>query len=83
MAKEVFMIDVHCNKCQTFLYRYQKEGGGELVKCYVDKIVEDATNGDLCCPKCDGQFARNAIIHNRPAHKIIGGKVYVKGHHGK
>jgi len=83
MKSDTYTIAVHCNKCGVILYRYKKEGGGTLIKCYVDMIIEDYTNGDLKCPKCSQQFARNAIIHNRPAHKIIGGKVFVKGHHGK
>lgn len=75
-------IDVYCTKCRTRLYRYRKEGLGHLLKCYIDNILEDYTNGDLKCPKCGQQFARHAIIHNRPAHKIIQGKVFVKGGHG-
>jgi DNA-directed RNA polymerase subunit M/transcription elongation factor TFIIS len=83
LKKDTYTIAVHCNNCRSILYRYKKEGGGTLIKCYVDMIIEDYTNGDLKCPKCNQEFARNAIIHNRPAHKIIGGKVFVKGHHGK
>lgn len=81
--KNVFTIDIHCARCTTKLYRYKKEGGGELIKCYVDMIMEDYTCGDLKCPKCRQAFARDAIVHNRPAHKIIRGKVFVRGHHGK
>ncbi len=78
-----YTITIICAKCQTELYRYKKEGGGELIKCYVDNILEDHTKGDLHCPKCNEQFARLAMVHGRPAHKIIGGKVIVRGHHGK
>ena len=42
-------------------------------------ILEDHTKGDLKCPKCGQQFARKKVIHNKPANKIIQGKVYVKG----
>lgn len=79
---KAYTIAVHCNSCQTKLYRYKKEGGGHLLKCYVDMIMSDYTNGDLKCPSCEQEFARHAIIHNRPAHKIIQGRVFVKGHHG-
>jgi len=79
MAK-VFKIDIHCSKCNTSLYKYQKDAPGHLVKCYVDRIIEDYTRGDMKCPSCGQQFARYAIIHNRPSHKIIQGKVYIKGH---
>ena len=81
-AKE-FVIKILCAKCHTLLYVYRKEGAGALVKCYVDGIMEDRTKGDLKCPQCDQQFARLASYHNRPTHKIIQGKVIVKGHCGK
>ena len=82
MKKNTYIIAVHCNACRTLLYRYKKEGGGHLLKCYADMIMSDYTKGDLRCPSCGQEFARNAIIHNRPAHKIIRGRVFVKGHHG-
>lgn len=77
-----YAIAVHCAKCKELLYRYKKEGAGTLIKCYVDMITKDFTNGDLKCHKCGQEFARHAVIHNRPAHKIIRGKVFVRGHHG-
>jgi uncharacterized protein (DUF2225 family) len=60
------------------LYKYLKEGRGHLIKCYKDNILQDFTNGDLKCPKCGEKFAREAIIHGRPAYKIIQGKVFTK-----
>lgn len=79
---KIYTITVQCAKCKTALYRYKKEGAGKLIKCYVDMITQDHTDGDLKCPKCGQEFARHATIHNRPAHKIIQGKIIVKGHHG-
>ncbi|MDP6560265.1 MAG: hypothetical protein QF619_09145, partial [Candidatus Binatia bacterium] len=55
-----------------------KGGDGGLVKCLVEKIVEDRTNGDLKCPKCKQEFARFQMVGNQPYHKIIQGKVYTK-----
>lgn len=80
--EKTYTIAVHCAKCNSQLYRYKKEGAGTLIKCYTDMIMEDYTKGDLKCHKCGQKFARYAIIHNRPANKIIRGKVFVKGHHG-
>ena len=77
---QIYTITLYCSKCDTFLYKYQKEGPGKLIKCYVNRIVEDGTKGDLRCPSCGQEFARLARIHNRPAHKIIQGKVIVRGH---
>lgn len=72
-------ISIHCLGCRTLLYRYAKGGTGGLVKCFVERIVEDRTRGDLRCPECDQQFARPISIGGRPAHKIIQGKVFTRG----
>ena len=72
-------ISIHCLKCRTLLYRYRKGGTGGLVKCFVERIVEDRTRGDLRCPECRQEFARPICIGGRPAHKIIQGKVYTRG----
>jgi hypothetical protein len=39
---------------------------------------EDYTNGDLKCPNCGEQFARERMIHGKPAYKIVQGKVFMK-----
>ena len=31
--------------------------------------------GEWQCPECQATFARNALIHGRPALKLVGGKV--------
>lgn len=72
-------ISIHCAKCRVLLYKYHKGGRGGLVKCFLDRIVEDRTVGDLRCPVCGREFARAQTIQGRPAHKIIQGKVYTKG----
>ena len=71
-------IKVFCRNCHTLLYKYHKDKPGHLIKCYKDRIKQDYTKGDLKCPKCGEQFARKAIIHAKPANKIIQSKVYVK-----
>jgi len=72
------IIKVYCKNCKTLLYKYQKEKPGHLIKCYKDRIVEDYTKGDLRCPCCKQIFARETMIHGKPANKIIQGKVFVK-----
>ena len=72
-------ISIHCAKCRTLLYRYKKGGSGGLVKCFVERIVEDHTRGDLRCPDCGQEFARPIVITGRAAHKIIQGKVFTRG----
>lgn len=72
-------IAIHCSRCRTLLYRYRKRGTGGLVKCYVERIVEDRTAGDLRCPSCNQVFARERMMSGKPVHKIIGGKVFTRG----
>lgn len=71
-------IKIYCANCRTLLYKYHKAGSGHLVKCFVKRIKEDNTNGDLKCPDCGQQFARRRMIRGQPANKIIQGKVFVK-----
>ena len=71
-------VDVYCKACDTHLYKYRKGGKGKLVKCYEERITEDFTEEDCICPGCLKQFARKALIHGKPAMKMIGGKVYMK-----
>ncbi len=66
---DVTVVYSHCAKMQI------QGGKGSLVKCFVERIVEDATAGDLKCPECGTEFARPAMIRGKPANKIIGGKV--------
>ena len=72
-------IKVYCSNCSTILYKYYKAGNGFLVKCYKERIKEDYTDGDLKCPNCGADFAKERMIHGKPANKIIQGKVYVRG----
>ncbi|KAK9794313.1 hypothetical protein WJX73_004752 [Symbiochloris irregularis] len=69
-------VKIHCANCRAFLYKYQKDGKGSLVKCWHERIVEDATkDGELSCPECGTEFARPTMVKGRPANKMIGGKV--------
>jgi hypothetical protein len=79
MAVDRRTIAIHCMKCRSLLYRYRKGGTGGLVKCYVERIAEDRTNGDLRCHVCGQEFARLRAIGGKPAHKIIQGKVFTRG----
>ncbi len=79
MSEKFRTISIYCSKCSALLYKYHKGGTGGLVKCFLDKIVEDRTAGDMKCPDCGQEFARHRVIQSKPAHKIIQGKVFVKG----
>jgi ribosomal protein S27E len=72
-------IAIHCARCGVLLFRYHKGGTGGLVKCFLERIAEDRTKGDMTCPQCGQEFARPRTIGGRAAAKIIGGKVYTRG----
>ncbi len=78
--KRIYTLKILCTNCNTMLYKYQKEGAGSLVKCFVSGIIDDRTNGDLKCPNCDQDFARLGDLGGRSIHRIIQGKVFTKGH---
>ena len=71
-------VQVFCAKCKCKLFKYRKGGKGALVKCFIERLVEDYTTQEGVCPSCQSQFARPAIIRGVPALKMIGGKVTLK-----
>ena len=71
-------VQISCGKCRSLLYKYRKGGKGALVKCFIERIVEDHTNVVGVCPSCGQEFARETMIRGAPAYKIVGGKVMVK-----
>ena len=64
-----YTITILCSKCQTSLYKYKKEGGGELIKCYVSNILEDYTNGDC--------VARTVV------NSLLAKQLFITGQHTK
>ena len=75
-----YNIDVYCSGCRAQIFRYTKEGEGHLVKCYQSNVIRDYTDPEnpLHCHECGSEFAREAMIHGRPAYKIIQGKIFVR-----
>lgn len=72
-------VNIYCARCNTALYKYRKGGKGSLVKCFIERIVEDKTTVPCVCPSCEQPFARETMIRGAPAYKMIGGKVVMKG----
>jgi len=77
-------VNISCSGCGRRLFRYAKGNGASsrLVKVYKERIVRDFTDqGNPCAcpnPDCGSEFAREDIIHGRPAFKIVQGKVVTK-----
>lgn len=79
-------VSVNCAKCRTKIFRYKKKNGtkSNLIKCYIERIVEDSEgalerlvdeDSEVICPKCESKLARQTLIHGRPALKFVGGKI--------
>jgi hypothetical protein len=79
VPRDARTISILCARCRTLLYKYRKGGDGGLVKVRPARIAEDHTAGDLTCPQCGQQFAREVMMGGGPAYKIIGGKVMTRG----
>ena len=79
-------LDILCGQCGEFILRYRKEGSGQLIQLYLDRILEPKsfasfkTSGGksrlpvLACPECN-QPIGYPVEHesNRLAYRIIKG----------
>lgn len=77
-------------KNRLFKYKKKNGTKSNLIKCYVERIVCEDTNAleeqldnfseqseqdhEWECTNCGTHFARCALIHGRPALKVVGGK---------
>jgi hypothetical protein len=61
------MLDIHCAKCAAWVLKYQKDGVGQLLRCYLNRIFappefavlqhnptirEPKDMPNLVCPNC-------------------------------
>lgn len=69
LGGETKMLDISCAHCQTKLMVYQKDGQGDLKRCYLDRIgwlqdgigmgedtqsqITSLQKSMLCCPGCN------------------------------
>ncbi len=79
-------LDIACGKCSTFIVRYRKEGSGQLIRLYLDKVLQPKylaalkSSGKksnlpaLACPECDHHVGY-PMEHdgNRLAYRMIKG----------
>ena len=82
------VYDIHCNTCNERIFVYQKDGKGNILRCYLDRIlypeqlaklseqhytkVNDVPN--LHCPSCETLIATPIKRKNgRIAYRMIPG----------
>ena len=69
------LLQINCQKCNSFVCQYQKDGTGNLRRMYIDRITEPtvSTNKkDLTCKK--GYLLGIKMIYekeNRPAFRLF------------
>ncbi len=54
---------------QNGLFKYRKGGKGALLKCFIERIVENHTDKPCTCPGCGQTFARETLIRGTPKQR--------------
>lgn len=74
------LLDIICEKCETHICDYQKDGSGILKRMYLDRIEGLKNAKKFECPKCK-QLLGVPIIYkkeNRPAFRLFVGAITKK-----
>jgi hypothetical protein len=76
------MLLISCAACNQPLFNYQKDGSGQLIRCYIDRIIPayreiDLENHSLSCFKCNYLIAKLITYkpENRLAYVIMRGAI--------
>lgn len=76
------IIDVMC-RCGQRLFKYQKVGVGQLIKCYLPRILDDkvgipvhiSVGEEVCCPSCHERIGTIYGIKGVRAVKLNQGQI--------
>ena len=80
MASQI--LDIICSECRTFILRYQKKGSGQLIKLYLDRVVEPYSisrlksaynKSDLPVLACSDCGNRIGLVHEGGTYRMIKG----------
>lgn len=75
------IYDLSCSKCGTFVLKYQKDGIGDLLRLYLDRIINtESFTENLSCSKCN-QLIGTKMIYKpeyRLAYRLRRGSVRKK-----
>jgi hypothetical protein len=75
-------LDILCSQCGTFMLRYRKKGSGQLIKLYLERIVEPnslsqlksiSNKSDLPALACSGCGNRIGLAHEGGTYRMIKG----------
>ena len=72
------LLNISCGGCKAFIALYQKVGESNLVKMYIDRIVEASVNlerpaGAIFCPNCNVQLATKYTVKadKKEAYRLV------------
>ena len=80
MATQI--LDIVCSVCGAFMLRYQKKGSGQLIKLYLDRVVEPhslsqsksvSNKSDLPALACSDCGNRIGSAHEGGTYRMIKG----------
>ncbi len=76
--KKAYILTISCAHCKEYVITYQKVGRSNLVKMYLDRIVDSAVDldnipGAISCPICQRQLATKYVIkrENKIAYRLV------------
>lgn len=75
------IYNLFCTKCGTFILKYQKDGIGDLLRLYFDRITGLNNFADnLNCPKCNSLVGTKMIYkpESRLAYRLQRGTISKK-----
>jgi len=79
-------LDILCSQCGAFILRYQKKGSGQLIKLYLDRIIEPdslarlkSSKSDLPSLSCAECGNRIGLAHEGGTYRMIKGSFRRKG----
>lgn len=73
-------LNIFCERCESHLFLYQKDGPGELRRMYLDRILApEVPKGkkEIACKSCGKVFGTHILYEkeNRPAIRLYQGAV--------
>ena len=80
------LLNIHCRKCDAQICTYQKDGPGDLLRMYDDRIIKSdgfqkfVIDKKLICPSCGKNIGPGYIYkpENRNAYALFMGAVKKK-----
>lgn len=77
-----YILLVSCGSCKTDIAKYQKLGRGNVLRLYIERIIELSTelSQELTCSKCGVILGSKVVLkrENREFYKMIRSKYNIR-----